>query len=94
MLDLVSQDLNLALRIVYFFMIITCETCGIKFNNETKLRCAICHPKRISNSPSRKRNSKKHWEKVKLHGQKNKMLSEQPKSQLQKYDYYYKGKRK
>lgn len=79
---------------VYFFMIITCETCGIKFNNETRLKCAICHPKR-KNTPSRKRRSKKHWELVKLHHQKVEVHSEEfTRLRPKPYDYYAKGKRK
>lgn len=67
----------------------------IIYNQKTSEKCPICFAKKKrKNSPSRKRKNKKHWEKVRIHGQKNKILREEQKINMDKYSYYSRGKRK
>lgn len=77
-------------------MIVQCPTCILKYNNETVSVCRACHPKKKNNSPSNKKRRKEHWQLVKLHGQKTKILKEQQiiGGEKQSYDYFSSGKRK
>lgn len=75
-------------------MIVQCENCATKRNNEVAEKCPICFPKRKNNSPSRKRGNKKYWENVRINGQKKKYLSETIHIISHPHDWYAMGKRK
>ena len=76
-------------------MLVQCSTCILKYNDETVNTCRVCHPKKRKNGLARRRQSKKHWEKVALRGSKRKMLEEtQVLPSLKSHDYFAKGKRK
>jgi hypothetical protein len=74
--------------------IIECKKCLITYNTKTAKKCPICfEKKKKKNSPSRKRRDKKHWEKVRIHGQTKKILAEEQKINMKKYSYYSRAKR-